>query len=197
MRRLIIKSATKILSTKFCIGWLYDVNTTENNFVFQAGLGTLQMKKALKKYVKENTHVLDLGIGPLAVLSIWLKKSKKNVEVTGSDLYSKFLINAKKVIEHNKVDVKLIESDLFKNVKGHFDIIFFNPPFKDPHDWETYTLVSRFLKDAPDSRLLMVGNPYYADLKKVEGIISKNKYIIEDIVTSLFNPVKIYVMKRG
>lgn len=195
MRRFIIKIITKVLSTDFCIKLLYNVSLTKNKIPFQAGLGTLQMKNALNKYVQENDKVLDLGIGPLAILSIWLKKSKK-VEVTGSDLYDKFLINAKKNIELNKVKVKLVKSNLFENIKDHFDIIAFNPPFKNQKDEDSYKLVDAFLKKAPNSRLLMVGNPYYANLKKVKAVISKNKYIIEDIVTSLFNPVKIYVMKR-
>lgn len=195
MRRVIIKIITKVLSTNFCIKLLYNVSLPKKKILFQAGLGTLQMKNALSKYVQENDKVLDLGIGPLAILSIWLKKRKK-VEVTGSDLYDKFLINAKKNIELNKVNVKLIKSDLFENIKGHFDIIAFNPPFKNQKDEGSYKLVDMFLRTAPDSRLLMVGNPYYANLKKLEVIISKNKYNIENIVTSLFNPARIYVMKR-
>lgn len=125
-----------------------------------------------------------------------VEEKQKNVEVTGTDLYDNFLISVKKVIKHNKVNVKLVKSDLFKNVKGHFDIIAFNPPFKNQKDEDVYKLVDRFLKESPNSRLLMVGNPYYTNLKKIKAIISKNNYIIENIVTSLFNPVKIYVMKR-
>lgn len=77
MYRFFIKIITKLLSTNFCIRLLYNVDHTKNKIPFQAGLGTLQMKKALNRYVKENDKVLDLGIGPLAVLSVWLKKSKK------------------------------------------------------------------------------------------------------------------------
>ena len=113
------------------------------------------------------------------------------VEVTGSDLYDKFLINAKKIIELNKVKVKLVKSDLFRNIKGRFDVITFNPPFKHPKDNDTYKLVDKFLKESPDTRLLMVGNPCYSNLKKIEGIIARNNYITEDTVCSLLNPVKI------
>ena len=65
--------------------------------------------------------ILDLGcgIGPLAIYFA-LNGAK---EVTASDIYDQHinlaLLNAKK----NKVNIKIIKSNLFENISGKFEVI--------------------------------------------------------------------------
>jgi len=192
---LIAKLITRFLSTNFAIKLIYGVNCRKNTLPFQAGFATLQMKRAFDKYVKDNDKILDLGIGPLAVLSIWLKKNK-NVDVTGSDLFEKHINVAREVIKDNKVDIKLIKSDLFDNITGKFDIIAFNPPFNNPRDKKTYSLMDRFLKQAPNSKIFLVVNPNYVDIKRIITMIKKSNYEIHSVVESFFNKAKVFIIKR-
>ena len=52
-----------------------------------------------------------------------------NVKVIASDISSKALEVAKKNCIMNNVNVSLVESDLYKNIKEEFDIIISNPPY--------------------------------------------------------------------
>lgn len=194
MVNIFIKAVTKILSTKLAIRLLYNTNLPSNSKKFQVGFATLQLKNALIKYVKPGDKVLDMGTGALGVLSIWLKKNKKNVKVTAVDVYDELIENVKKVFAYNKVKVKVIKSDLMKNVKGKFDLIAFNPPL---HPKITYKLVDRFLKQAPKCKIILSSNKYYINLKKLENVIKKNNYKFIEIVKSPLNPANAYVIIKN
>lgn len=194
MASFIIKLITKIISSKFFIGLIFDTKIPSGSMNFQVGYATLQIKKALSRYIKDHDNILDLGTGALAVISIWLKKNNKNINVTASDLYDDVVKNAIKVVNFNKVDVKVIKSDLLKNIKGKFDLIVFNPPL---HPKITYKLVDRFLKQAPRTRIILSSNKYYINLKKLESVIKTNNYEFESVVSSIFNPAKAYVIRKS
>ena len=49
------------------------------------------MKKALKKFVKPNDRVLDIGTGAYAIHSIWLKKNM-NANVTATEISDEYSI---------------------------------------------------------------------------------------------------------
>ena len=91
------------------------------------------VEKTIKYYKQlfndNNVKVLDIGIGSGAI-SIALSK-EINASVTGVDISKEALVVAKKNIEENNCDIKLINSDIFKNVKGKYDIIISNPPYID------------------------------------------------------------------
>lgn len=78
--------------------------------------------------VKKNILELCTGSG---VVAISLAKYLENVKITATDISGKALKIAKhncdKFIFDSKVD--FIQSDMFENVKGEFDIIVSNPPY--------------------------------------------------------------------
>ena len=100
----------------------------ENVLIPQPDTETLVIE-AIKTIRRENRElkVLDLCTGSGAI-GICLAR-ENNVEVTASDISSKALEVAKKNCTMNNVDVKLIESDLFENIKEKYDIIVSNPPY--------------------------------------------------------------------
>jgi release factor glutamine methyltransferase len=80
----------------------------------------------------KNIRVLDVGTGSGAI-AISLAKEFKigNLEfrITASDISSASLKVAKQNAKANKVKIKFIKSDLFKNISGKFDIIIANLPY--------------------------------------------------------------------
>jgi len=89
---------------------------------------TILFKKALDKWVNQGDTVLEIGAGEIAIMSIYLRK-KKEVNITAADIVPEFVQNAKKNVEKQKLDIKVVQSDLFSNIKGKFDLIFSNPPY--------------------------------------------------------------------
>lgn len=79
---------------------------------------------------EQKNEVLDLCTGSGAI-GIAIAKYVKKSQVQLIDISKKALQVAKKNIEKNGVEkqVKLLESDLFENVKNTFDLIVSNPPY--------------------------------------------------------------------
>lgn len=196
MPRFFIKAITKIMSANFFAKLLFGVDCSRSSD-YQIGFSTILMKKALKKYIKHDEKVLDIGAGACAIHSIWLKKNF-GTDVTATEINDRYAESAKKVAEDNKVDIKILKSDLFKNIKNKFDWAIFNPPFRGMQDKNGYKTVERFLKEAPrKTRLMIVVNAFYANQKKIENIIKNNDYRIIGIVTKFLNPSKVYVVGRS
>lgn len=97
--------------------------------------------ESVLNYLKQNIQgkkvkVLDMCTGS-GCIAISIKKLAENVDVTAVDLSQ----NALKVAIDNakQLDAKVtfIESDLFENVSGKYDIIVSNPPYISKSDIET------------------------------------------------------------
>lgn len=73
-------------------------------------------------------HVLDLGTGS-GCIGLTLAKEEPRIHVTASDISAEALEVASKNVKQLDVDVKLIQSDLFQQITGLFDIIVSNPPY--------------------------------------------------------------------
>lgn len=81
----------------------------------------------IKQKFDSKINILDLCTGS-GCIAITLKK-ELNCNVTASDISSSALEVAKRNAQINKVDISFCESDLFKNINGHFDVIISNPPY--------------------------------------------------------------------
>ena len=78
--------------------------------------------------------VLDLCTGSGCVAISIAKLA--NAEVTASDVSADALALARENAELNEVSVTFLESDLFQQVKGKFDLITCNPPYLTRTDME-------------------------------------------------------------
>ena len=77
--------------------------------------------------------ILDIGTGSGAI-SVSLKKSCPFWQVTASDLSADALVLAKENAILNQVDISFVQSDVFENLSGSFDIIVSNPPYISEND---------------------------------------------------------------
>ncbi len=85
----------------------------------EIGIRELEGKKVKK--------ALEIGTGSGIIPILLADRIEKIVAV---DINPEAIRYAKSAAEKDKVkNVRFIESDLFENVKGKFDLIFFNPPY--------------------------------------------------------------------
>ena len=86
------------------------------------------VEKALT-FIKKDSSVLDLCTGSGCIAIAIAKKSGANV--TASDISKKALdVANKNVLKHElAAEVQLLESDLFENIDGKYDVIVSNPPY--------------------------------------------------------------------
>lgn len=81
-----------------------------------------------KEQEKRNLRVLDLCTGSGAI-AISVKKYVPNCEVVAVDISRNAIEVAKRNAKQNEVDIIWVLSNLFEEVKGHFDVIVSNPPY--------------------------------------------------------------------
>lgn len=189
-------------------------------------LTTLALKKALNKFVKNNQKILEMGTGDLAILSIYIAKRNRNVDITAVDINQDFIANAKINAERNNVKLNLLWSDLFSNVDGKFDIIFFNAPYMptnwgqkyDVTKWDGmkmhsiydkawnggrygWDIVARFLANAakmihPNGKILLGVNMFYIQNFKMKKMIKENNLKLISTISSKFYPSNVYVIVK-
>lgn len=91
----------------------------------------------LRDYVErqelEGKKVLEMGTGSGAVA---VAAAKKGAEVTAVDVDAAALEDAERLAVKEGVGdrIEFVESDLFENVDGRFDLLVFNPPYLPDED---------------------------------------------------------------
>ena len=88
-----------------------------------------------------NKNILELCVGSGAI-AISLAKYLKDVNILGVDISEGAIEiakrNAKNLLEYE--NIKFIQSDMFENVDGKFDVIVSNPPYIKSKVIENYSL---------------------------------------------------------
>ncbi len=85
----------------------------------------------VEKIITENPSVqtiLEIGTGSGAI-AIALAKGLKHPKITATDISEDAVKIARINAMENNADIIFILSDIFKNVKGKFDLIVSNPPY--------------------------------------------------------------------
>ncbi len=81
---------------------------------------------------KDGDKILDLctGSGAIAIaVAKELQKRKIHAEITASDISDGALALAKENAEYNGAEIRFVQSDLFENIGGRYEIIVSNPPY--------------------------------------------------------------------
>ena len=82
------------------------------------------------KSIEDGFKVLDLCTGSGCIAGSVAKKcAGRRVSVTASDLSDAAIMLAKENAQLNGVNVEFVQSDLFTNVRGRFNLIICNPPY--------------------------------------------------------------------
>ena len=91
---------------------------------------TEQLADIVIKTVEEGDKVLDMctGSGCIAI-SVAKACEKKRATVTAADVSDAAVMLAKENANYNSVTVNFVQSDLFENIRGRFNIIVCNPPY--------------------------------------------------------------------
>lgn len=82
----------------------------------------------LKENSKADLRVLDIGTGSGAI-AISLKSARPDWQVTASDISQGALQLAEENSKLNEVSLDFVESDVFGQITGTFDVIISNPPY--------------------------------------------------------------------
>lgn len=202
---------------------LFGVNVKErsHNRLLYWDYTTLILKKALLELTYPGQKLLEIGVGDSAILSI-LTAKRFSVSVTGVDIVPQVVANAKKSLFNNDdVSVDIRESDIFSNVQGKFDIIFWNFPYmskdaqlyrfsSDTEQFKLYDniqvdggadgtdLIRRFLNEAPhfieqNGKLLLGLNTFYVKSKTIITLINQTSFHLEKVISCFPNPSKVFV----
>ncbi len=101
------------------------------------------IKKIRQQFLgKSKLRILDLctGSGIVGITSFLELQNEFEIELVMSDISPEALEITKKNLELNNVQAKLIQSDLFTDIDGKFDVILSNPPYV-PYDQEMGEMV--------------------------------------------------------
>ena len=93
--------------------------------IYQPADDSYLLSAILKKLNLQNKKILDIGSGSGIQTQTLINQEINPQNITLSDINSKVINYLTKQFPKSKV----IESDLFQNIKEKFDIIIFNPPY--------------------------------------------------------------------
>jgi release factor glutamine methyltransferase len=82
----------------------------------------------IKKYFDKKVNIIDLGCGS-GCIGLSLKKKLDNVNVTLLDISNDALNVARENASQLNCDVNFIQSDMWDNVLGKYDVVISNPPY--------------------------------------------------------------------
>ncbi len=152
--------------------------------VFSMGELDEGTKLLLDHIAYDKKKTLDVGCGSGIIGAIYKKISPKS-EITMSDSSKLAVLATQKTFERNKIEAEVLESDVFGNIKGKFDLIVTNPPFHKGIETD-YSFIEKFARDAKkhlnkNGEVYIVANsflPYREILEKHTGpteIMTDNK----------------------
>lgn len=138
--------------------------------------------ETLIKLIKENNlkTMLEIGTGS-GIVAISTNLETK-IEVIATDISRKALKVAKKNNRKLKARVEFLESDIFSNVCGKYDIIYSNPPYIRSNDIED---LERDVKDF-EPRIALDGGRdglffYRKIIKDADKFLNENGYLVFEI----------------
>jgi methylase of polypeptide subunit release factors len=119
--------------------WLFGVTVERPADYLLWDLTTLALRRALAAHLRDGQSVLEVGTGPVAILTLHL--ARRPVRATATEVCPEFVASARAHAARNAragaEPVTVVQGDLFENVPGRFDVIFINPPYLPEQTYET------------------------------------------------------------
>ena len=128
--------------------------------------------------------ILDMCTGS-GCIGLWIAKELPCVTVHAVDISKEAIALSQKNALHNAIkNIKIIESDLFKNIpkKTQYDIIISNPPYVTEDEWKT---LDPQVKNWEDKKALVAdenGLKIYKEIVKEAHIYLKKKTAFNETV---------------
>ncbi len=161
----------------------YGLNFTVNKNVLIPRFETEELVEKLiiyiKKYFNKTISILDLGTGS-GCIAITLKSKIPNSMVVASDISNEALEVARYNAKKNNLDIEFINSDIYSNITGSFDVIVSNPPYI-AYDEEIMEIVKN---NEPNIALYADNNGLYfyeEILKNAKNYLNKQSIIAFEI----------------
>jgi len=132
-------------------------------------------KEYIDKYFNKKVDILDIGTGS-GNIAITLKKIFLAARITAIDISKEALVLARENAKYNNVEINFLESDIYENVVGKFDVIISNPPYLKKDE----QIMSIVYQNEPHIALFAEENGLYFYKKILENAkyYLKNKYLI-------------------
>ena len=153
----------------------YEFKVNKNTLIprFETELLVEKTCNYIKKYFDNNKiKILDIGTGS-GCIAITLNKLLDNSFVTGVDISKEALEVAKENNKINNANVNFLESDVFSNISGKYDVIISNPPYISYDDNEIMDVVKN---NEPHLALYAPDNGLYF----YDKIIGESKKYLND-----------------
>ena len=166
------------------------------------------LEASVRQYAKG--QVLDIGTGS-GIQAIAAAQNNGVKSVLATDIQKGVIDYCKKNIQNHKI--KFLQSDLFKNVKGKFDTIIFNPPYL-PQELKLkdltleggkkgYEVIEKFLDEANNflnsNGIILLVFSSLTRKEKVEELIEKHLLDFQELEKThiFFEDIYVYLLRKN
>lgn len=131
--------------------------------------------KYIKKYLKDNINILEIGTGS-GCISIALKKELENTNITATDISEDALEVARENANGNNCKINFINTNIYDGINDKFDVIISNPPYISKSE----NIMDIVYNNEPHQALFADNNGlyFYEEILKNIKKLLKDKYLI-------------------
>ena len=176
--------------------------------VYEPREDSTMLEHHVRQHAKGN--VLEVGTGS-GIQAIAAAQNKNVASVLATDIQKGVIEYCKKCIKNKKI--KFLQSDLFKNIKGTFDTIIFNPPYL-PQELKLkdltieagkkgYEVIERFLdnvnKFLKSDGIILITFSSLTKKEKIEEFIKNNLLDFEELEKThiFFEDIYVYLLRKS
>ncbi|MDP3766027.1 MAG: methyltransferase [Nanoarchaeota archaeon] len=176
--------------------------------VYEPREDSTMLEHHVRQHAKGN--VLDVGTGS-GIQAIAAAQNKNVASVLATDIQKGVIQYCKKCIKSKKI--KFLQSDLFKNIKGTFDTIIFNPPYL-PQELKLkdltieggkrgYEVIEKFLNEVnkllKSDGIILITFSSLTKKEKIEEFIKNNLLDFEELEKThiFFEDIYVYLLRKS
>ena len=176
--------------------------------VYEPREDSTMLEHHVRQHAKGNVLEVGTGSGIQAIAAV---QNKNVASVLATDIQKGVIEYCKKCIKNKKI--KFLQSDLFKNIKGTFDTIIFNPPYL-PQELKLkdltieagkkgYEVIERFLdnvnKFLKSDGIILITFSSLTKKEKIEEFIKNNLLDFEELekIHIFFEDIYVYLLRKS